>query len=225
MFVKIDHNIPTLERTEHNGVRYYKSLSGELYPSVTTVLSDYNDESLNEWRQRVGEKEASRVSNVAKVRGTAVHSLIERYLNNETLSDREIMGLMPNVKQPFNNIKRELSKITEVHCIEESLYSNDLKLAGTVDCIAVYKDKLSVIDFKTSRRLKKKEDIQSYFLQAAAYGYMFTERTGIPVEDLVIIIGVDGVNFAQVMSKKINDCIDELKERVYNYRKTAELDI
>jgi CRISPR/Cas system-associated exonuclease Cas4 (RecB family) len=218
MFNRIIHNIPILERVEVDGVRYYKAPNQSLYPSVTTVLSDYNEEALKDWKERVGEKEATRVSNVAKTRGSSVHKLIERYLGNEQFSQKEIMSFVPNVKQPFVNIRKELDKFGDVHCIEDHLYSDNLKLAGTVDCIAEYKGILSVIDFKTSRRLKKKEDIRSYFLQATAYAVMFTERTGIEIEDLIIIIGVDGVNFAQVMKEKVANFYDELQDRVIDYR-------
>lgn len=77
--------------------------------------------------------------------------------------------MMPNVKSLFVRMKQELDdKVNNIHCLEDRLFSHELKLAGTVDCIAEYKGVLSVIDFKTSVRLKKKENIGGYFMQGAA---------------------------------------------------------
>ena len=166
------------------------------------------------WRERVGEQEANKISKRATDRGTAVHALIEKYLNNEDVSTQD---LMPNVKNLFVKMKPELAKLNNIHCLEERLFSHELRLAGTVDCIAEHNGVLSVIDFKTANRLKKKEDIGNYFMQGAAYSTMFTEMTGIPIEQVVIIIGVDSANFCQTMKVNPSDHIDELKQFVENY--------
>lgn len=138
-----------------------------------------------EWRARVGEEEANRISSRAAKRGTAIHSLCEDYLygKNPTPSMFD--------QQVFNSLIPHLDKIDNIHALESKLYSDHLQVAGTVDCIAEYEGRLSVIDFKTSRRIKTKEEIPGYFIQTAAYAIAFEERTGIPVSRLVIIMGVD----------------------------------
>lgn len=198
MFNHISHNFPKLLTEEVDGKRLYLAPNGEHYPSVTTVLSDYNKKEIQEWRARVGEEQANKISRQATTRGTSVHKVIEKYLKNEDISKYE---MVPNVKSLFFRMKEELDKkVNNIHCLEDKLYSHTLKLAGTVDCISEYNGELSVIDFKTSVRLKKKENIGNYFMQGAAYSTMFTEMTGLPINKIVILIGVDTANFCQTLT-------------------------
>jgi hypothetical protein len=196
MFNHVSHNFPQLIQENVDGVRRYVTPTGEKYASVTTVLADYGKEGIMEWRKRVGEEKANKISRAATTRGTSVHSVIEKYLKNEDVSDVE---MMPNVKSLFVRMKEELKKIDNIHCLEDRLYSHTLKLAGTVDCIAEHNGVLSVIDFKTSVRLKKKENIGNYFMQGAAYAQMFTEMTSLPITQVIILIGVDTANFCQTL--------------------------
>ena len=196
MFNHVSHNFPQLIQENVDGVRRYVTPTGEKYASVTTVLADYGKEGIMEWRKRVGEEKANKISRAATTRGTSVHSVIEKYLKNEDVSDIE---MMPNVKSLFVRMKEELKKIDNIHCLEDRLYSHTLKLAGTVDCIAEHNGVLSVIDFKTSVRLKKKENIGNYFMQGAAYAQMFTEMTSLPITQVIILIGVDTANFCQTL--------------------------
>lgn len=182
----IHHDIPKLERvTNTDGSRLYQTPSGRAYPSVTTVTGLHSAKSIAQWRARVGNEEANRISGRAAARGTRIHSLCESYLRNEEydvdIFDREL----------FNSISPILGEIDNVHALETPLYSDHLEVAGTVDCIGEFRDKLSVIDFKTSARLKSRDDIHGYFMQCSAYAVAFEERTGIPVSRLVIIMGVD----------------------------------
>ena len=197
-FNHILHLLPTLVREQSEGTRYYVTDDGRKYPSVTTVLADYGKEGIMAWRKRVGDKEADRVSRQATTRGTSVHKMVENYLNNTTPYSDEPL---PNAKSLFVSMKSTLDRINNIHCLESFLFSHELGLAGQVDCIAEFDGVLSVIDFKTSKRLKKKADINSYFMQTSAYAKMFEERTGLKVEQTVIIIGVDSVNFAQVLKE------------------------
>jgi genome maintenance exonuclease 1 len=196
MFNHVPHNFPQLIQENVDGVRRYVTPTGEKYASVTTVLADYGKEGIMEWRKRVGEEKANKISRAATTRGTSVHSVIEKYLKNEDVSDIE---MMPNVKSLFVRMKEELKKIDNIHCLEDRLYSHTLKLAGTVDCIAEHNGVLSVIDFKTSVRLKKKENIGNYFMQCAAYAQMFTEMTSLPITQVIVLIGVDTANFCQTL--------------------------
>jgi len=174
--------------TESTGRRYVTP-EGKKYPSITTVLSILSEDSIREWRARVGEEEANKISHRAASRGTAVHSIIEDYINNKEDYSKKYM---PNVVQDFKRVKDILdSRIGEVYAQEVPLYSDYFKIAGRVDCIAEFDGILSVIDFKTSRKTKKKEWIENYFIQESFYAAAFYERTGIPIKQIVTIISVD----------------------------------
>ena len=214
MFNHVPHEFPKLLQENLDGSRVYVTPTGDKYPSVTTVLSDYGKKELMEWRARVGEEHANKVSRQATTRGTSVHKVIETYLNNDLISQDD---LMPNVKSLYVRMKPELDKLNNIHCLEDRLFSHQLKLAGTVDCIAEYNGVLSVIDFKTSVRLKKKEKIGSYFMQGTAYATMFEEMTGLKIEQIVIMIGVDSANFCQVLKVKPDDYRDELQFYIDKY--------
>ena len=182
----IHHDIGELKRiTNSDGSRLYETPSGKSYPSVTTVTGLLGKAAIIAWRKRVGEAEANRISTAAANRGTRIHTLCESFLKNESVE--------PDMfdHHTWNSILPELSKINNVHALETPLYSDHLEVAGTVDCIAEYDSKLSVIDFKTSKRVKSRDDIHNYFMQCAAYAVAFEERTKIPVGHLVIIMAVD----------------------------------
>lgn len=215
MFNHIQHDFPKITTDNSTGKRLYLTPTGDRYPSVTTVLSEYGKKELLEWRAKVGEEKANEISRKATTRGTGVHKAIERHLLNEEI-DVMRENMMPNVRNLFVKMKTELAKINNIHCLETKLFSHELKLAGQVDCIAEHNGILSVIDFKTSVRLKKKENIANYFMQGVAYGTMFTELTGIPFERVVIIIGVDTANFCQTMIAQGDD-LKFYKEELLKY--------
>ena len=192
MFRHVDHGIELpkiMRKTTESGRKYYTP-EGNAYPSITTVLSIVGKDSIQEWRKRVGEEEANRISGQATTRGTAVHKLAEDYLNNvENWKE----GHMPANLFSFTQIKQILDeRVNNVWFQEEFLYSDKLKCAGQVDCIAEFDGQLSIIDFKTSRKPKKAEWITNYFIQASFYAAAFYERTGIPIKQGVIVIMVDG---------------------------------
>lgn len=91
----------------------------------------------------------------------------------------------------WTTMRKLVDRIDNIHCLETPLYSNFLQTAGTVDCIGEFDGKLSVIDFKTSSRVKGRDDIHNYFEQTAAYAVMFEELTGIPIGRLVILMAID----------------------------------
>lgn len=214
VFNHIRHEFPQLLQENADGKRVYVAPNGERYPSVTTVIADHGKEAILEWRKRVGDDKANEISRKATTRGTSVHKVLEAYLNNEDTSG---FDMMPNVKSLFVRMKQELeSKVNNIHCLESRLFSHELKLAGTVDCIAEYKGVLSVIDFKTSIRLKKKENIGGYFMQGAAYATMFNEMTNLNIEQIVILIGVDTANFCQTLIIK-GDEIHHYRQELQKY--------
>jgi hypothetical protein len=213
MFNHVTHEFPQLLQENTEGRRLYVAPNGEKYASVTTVLSDYGKEGIMQWRKKVGEEKANEISRKATTRGTSVHKVIETFLNNEDISQHD---MMPNVKSLFYRMKPELEKMNNIHCLETRLFSHKLRLAGTVDCIAEHNGVLSVVDFKTSIRLKKKEQIQNYFMQGVAYADMFNEMTGLEVDQIVILIGVDTANFAQTLTVKKNE-MDGHRQELHKY--------
>ena len=188
-----------------NGKRFYVTPGGNKYPSVTTITSQYNKQSIMEWRKRVGEEEANRISSKAAGRGTRVHTMCENYLNNQ---EDYLQKQMPDAIVMFKTLQPLLNEyVNNIHALEVPLYSDYLRTAGRVDCIAEFDGTISVIDFKTSSKPKEDKWIQNYYMQCSAYAVMFEERTGIPVPRIVVMIAVDGEK-AQIFVKKRNDYID-----------------
>ena len=187
--VGIDLGYEDLEAITTDKGRRYVMADGSHYPSITTVLSILSEDGIAAWRKRVGHEEADKISFRASTRGTAVHEIIERYIDNkEDYRD----GFMPNVVSDFFSIKPILdSRIGKVYAQEVPLYSDYLGVAGRVDCVAEFDGQLSIIDFKTSRRFKSRNHVTNYFQQEAFYAIAWEERTGIPITQLVTLIVVD----------------------------------
>ena len=189
MFNHIDLNLPSLERETIDGVRYYKVPNQEdliRLVSITSVTSHFNKEIFVKWRKRVGEEEANRITKKATSRGTDMHTLVEHHLKNEDLPK-----VQPISDFLFKISKSTLDNINNIHALESSLYSKELGIAGTVDCIAEYEGELAIIDFKTSAKPKPEDWIEHYFVQCMAYGCMLYEMTGIMVKKLVIIMACE----------------------------------
>lgn len=194
--------------------RTYKTPEGINLPSITTVLSILSRESIAKWRKKVGEEEANKISYRASTRGTAVHEIIEKYIDNDP--DYRT-GYNPDIIQSFLDVKPILdSRIGKVYAQEAPLYSTHLGVAGRVDCVAEFDGKLSIIDFKTSRKPKKTEWIKSYFMQESAYAIMWEERTRIPIVQLVTIISVDN-NEPQVFVEHRDNWVRPLKDTITQY--------
>ena len=196
-------------RTENkNGKRHYVTPEGELYPSITTILGEFSKASIQEWRKRVGETEANKISGKASRRGTSVHSVCESYIKNE---DGYFDGQTPNIIELFKTIEPFLERIDNVHGVELGLYSDHFGVAGRTDLIAEFDGVLSVIDYKTSNKIKKKEWCESYFAQCAFYGIAYEELTKIPVPQVVVIIAVDS-DLPQLFVENRDDWVDKIWE-------------
>jgi genome maintenance exonuclease 1 len=197
-------------------IRLYETPEGKRYPSVTTVLGKMMDKSaLETWRKRVGEEEASRVSARASTRGTNVHTMCENYVLGN-----DIDASMPHNMMMFNQIKKVLDeKVDMVRATECTLFSDHLKLAGSCDLIANYDGRLSIIDYKTSAKRKRKDWIEGYFLQASLYSYMLWEMTDILVKDIVIIIGVDDSLESQIFIERPQRYLEKAVDLVRSYHK------
>ena len=209
--------IDELDVVEENGQRLYVTPSGLRYPSITTVLGVRSKASLAKWRKNVGEEEANRISARASSRGTRIHKMCEDYLNNVLHESIEKYGYSDRLM--FDSMRSVFDEhIGKVRVQEASLYSDFMRVAGRVDCIAEFGGKLSVIDFKTAAKPKEERYIENYFMQTAGYAVMFEERTGIPISRLVVIIGVDDHD-TQVFVKKRDDYIEEFMEVRSEYKK------
>ena len=184
MFTHIDLKLPKLSRESIDGVRYY-NIGGEnkKLVSITSVISHYSKEKFAKWRKRVGEEEANRITKRSTNRGTDTHTLIENYLLNEELPE-----VQPISEMLFKLAKPSLNRINNIHCLESSLYSEILGVAGSVDTIGEFDGELAVIDYKTSAKPKPREWIEGYFVQTMFYGMALYEMTGISVKKLVIIM-------------------------------------
>jgi hypothetical protein len=189
MFNHVDIDLPQLERETIDGVRYYKVPDNDeliRLVSITSVTSHFNKEIFVKWRKKVGEEKANQITKRATSRGTDMHTLVEHHLKNEGLPK-----VQPISDFLFKISKGTLKNINNIHTLEGSLYSKELGIAGTVDCIAEYNGELAIIDFKTSAKPKPREWIEHYFVQCMAYGCMLYELTGISVKKLVIIMACE----------------------------------
>ena len=221
MFDHVDLDLQPLEREHIDGVRYYKIPDeDELVKmvSITSVTSHFNKEIFINWRKRVGNEEADKITKAATGRGTDMHTLTEHYLKNEDLPEvRPISDFL------FKIAKGKLNKINNIYALEGPLYSKELGVAGTVDCIAEYDGELAIIDFKTSKKPKPRNWIEHYFVQCMAYGCMLYEMKGISIKKLVIIMACengecviyeerDKAKYIKLLGKYINKFVKDKLE-------------
>lgn len=221
--VKIEGLDYDLESVTTEKGRVYKTPGGKFYPSITTVLSHSSDKSfLEEWRKRIGEQEANKITKKSSDRGTKLHEVCEKYLLNG-LSEMKIRMMMPDIKDFFMQLKPHIDEnVGNVYGLELPLYSDKLKLAGRTDCIAVWNNKVSVVDYKNSRKEKKEEWIQGYFVQCTAYALMFEERTGIPIEQIVVAIANEE-GTPQIFVREKSKYVQELQSYIERYWANEEI--
>ena len=215
MFNHVPIEVGKLVQVNSKAGRYYETPSGAKYPSVTSVTKLHSQASILAWKERVGEEEAGRISRRALGRGNKIHSLAEKYLLNEGDCSDDFS------KADFGQMIPFLDNINNIRCLETKLYSDHLKVAGTADCIAEYEGKLTVIDFKTSAKMKKREWVKDYFMQCSAYAVMYEERTGTPIERMLLIINVEDQGI-QLLDAKRDDYIEDFLDLRKTYRKMKE---
>lgn len=205
-----------VSETKESG-RKYATPTGERYPSITTILDATKDKSfLIEWRKRIGESEANKITQKSANRGTKLHSVCEQYLLNE-LNDFKIKTMMPDIKDFFLQLRPFIdSNIGDVYGLEQALYSHELKTAGRTDCIAEWNGKLSIVDYKNSRREKTEEMIEGYFVQCTAYALMFEEITARPINQIVVLIASEEGK-PQVFVKEKQPYVSKLKHLIERY--------
>lgn len=202
--------LPKMSTVNIDGTRYYVTPQGNRYQSVTTLTGKLNAKEIQEWRQRVGEEKANKISTRAANRGTSMHKMVENYLHNRPLNLQEENN--PLNKEMFVKIKPLVDRLDNIKIIEGAMYSDELELAGTTDCVAEYNGDLAVIDFKTSTRMKKKENVKNYWMQGAAYGKMYHEHYGVAPKSVILMISVETAGFAQIMIEPYEKCLEMLIE-------------
>ena len=179
MFDHVELEFEELKSTTTSGSRVYETPDGT-FPSITTVLGRKKAQFFKEWRARIGEEEANKITTQATRRGTKVHKVVD------------FEDSLPHVREMFNTIKPHLDKnLDNIAGIEIPLWSKQLGVAGRCDCVADWKGQKAILDWKTSGKLKKREWVEEYFLQTTAYSIMFEERTKIPINNIVIVIAVE----------------------------------
>lgn len=209
-------NYPDISSETIEGMRIYVVPPASYYPSITTVLGhtmpQQKRDSLEQWKKSIGEQRAREISETATTNGTAVHLLAERYVKKQPIIETgEVFN--DHVIKLFNALKTKLNKIQEVWGQEVALFSNKIGVAGRCDCIAYYKGKPSIIDYKTSSKIKDKNDIEDYYLQLCAYAIMHNEMFGTDITQGVVLMTSDG-GFPQEFLVDLNDYVSPLQQRV-----------
>lgn len=196
--------LPRLEipRVEEDGKRYYVTPNGDRYRSVTTILSQLSKQGIEEWRARIGEEEATKITTKAATRGTKLHTMMEDYVAND---EDFALNKMPTTTSLFLDIQPYVDKnVDEVYGIEYPLFSDRLRAAGTSDLICKYAGRVTILDYKTSSKRKRESWIENYFVQSTAYAMMVKERYDLDVEQIVILIAVAD-DLPQVFVKDPNE--------------------
>ena len=223
MFNHIQISLPEVTTETINRKRFYVTPEGEKYPSITTVLSTRKKEGLFEWRKRVGNDVANYVARTSASRGTKVHHMCEDYLNNEFDEEKHKKDFLPFCL--FNQLKDQaLCNLNNIYAQEAGLYSDKYKVAGRVDCVAEYKDTLSIIDFKTSTRERSDDWNENYYIQGSAYAEMFEERTEMKIDQVVILVVTEDGTVQEFVKSK-QDYLPMLEESINAWSKSNETPI
>ena len=223
MFNHVQISLPEVTTETINRKRFYVTPEGNKYPSITTVLSTRKKEGLFEWRKRVGNDVANYVARTSASRGTKVHHMCEDYLNNEFDEEKHRKDFLPFCL--FNQLKDQaLCNLNNIYAQEAGLYSDKYKVAGRVDCVAEYKDTLSIIDFKTSTRERSDDWNENYYIQGSAYAEMFEERTKIKIDQVVILVVTEDGTVQEFVKNK-QDYLPMLEASINAWSKSNETPI
>lgn len=218
MFNHVDTITPyNINTVENEKGRFYVTPEGKHYPSITTILGAGEKPWLTEWRESMGQERADAEMKRAADRGTAVHDMVEKYLDNDP--DPTNGHHIKNVVE-FKTLRMYLRRINNIVTQESPLWSDTMRVAGRVDCIGEFDGKLSLIDFKTSTNEKKSDQIQDYYLQTTAYALMFQELYGIQIDNLVIIMSVEKGPMPLLFQERVDPYIEPLIKRINKFHKT-----
>ena len=228
MFELKENGIPDLNTKNIDGKRHYlvpDPRTGEestlAYPSITTLLGWYSAPGIAQWRKKVGADEANKITTQAARRGTTVHKIVEDYITNKVTEDY-LHDLMPTYKSDFLKFQKIIdSSIGTIHGIEMALWSHRYHVAGRTDCIAEWNGELSVLDWKTSRRVKERKYIENYFLQGTFYAMAYEEITGEKVK-LLNIVMVPENDPTIIFTEKVDDWREKLQHKVSKWYKEVK---
>ena len=228
MFVIEENGIPDLNTKNIDGKRHYlvpDPRSGEesalAYPSITTLLGWYSGFGIQKWRDKVGHEEANKITRQAASRGTAVHKIIEDYITNQ-LSEDNLRSVMPTYHAAVLKFQKLIDEnLGTIYGIETALWSHEYHVAGRSDCIAEWDGKMSIVDWKTSRKVKKREHVENYFLQGTFYACAYTELTGTEVDYLNIVMVPENEE-PVIFTENIHDWKDLLYKRVTKWYKEVK---
>ena len=216
MYTKPEIELAEISTKTIDKKRYYVTPEGNKFISITTLLGHFKQKSIAQWIKRVGEKEANRITAESSSNGTRMHSGLELYLDGK---DHKQYVETQEEQNQFDCIKNHLdSYLEETWYQEVPLYSNQLGVAGRVDLIGLYDGAPAIIDFKTSRKWKKKEWIEDYFMQATFYSMAFFELTGYPIKDIAILISVNKGQDFQVFHEKVGNWMKPLHSKIKEYK-------
>ena len=219
LFNHIQIDFQQAELIEKENGHYYQTPKGDVFPSITTMLkktmSAEKQQGLQSWKEQ--ETAAEHITRESSLIGTQTHKLIENHLNGVTQTDEVRLLSVAH----FNNLIPFLQKINDIHGTELRLYSNEMKLAGTSDCIAKYDGELSIIDYKTKRSNQQEEWMTDHFIQGTAYSEMFRELTGIEVKQVVILVSSEK-NTRMEFVKRADEYKDLLTQRLNQFYEIIE---
>ena len=217
MQMQIERNMTFLHKPNQKLIEASKIISEKKsYLSVTGLTGKESAEGLLEWRKRVGDEVADRMMREGAERGTTIHKFCEMYLQNEPI-------LIPENKiseyYTFKAMKPELNNLNNIWGLEIPMWSDEYRLKGRCDCIAEYKTDLAMIDFKTSKKPKKREWLGGYFVQATAYVQMVKEQTGIDIKNKILMLGITNYNQCTIIQDKPENLIKELNRMNNEFNK------
>lgn len=210
-------DITTIKQVNANGKRHYETPAGPLV-SITTVIHHFTPDGIKQWRENMGEDVANYIMRTSSIRGTRVHKLVDSFLSNESLANitREYgvtaVGL-------FNLMRPALERISNIVAVEKRVYSTDpaIMVAGTTDCVADYEGILSIIDFKTSSKMRDQDTIDSWMIQATFYALAWECLTGQKISQLVIICATEDGQ-TEVFKSEPSEYVERLKKLIADYR-------
>src|SRR5690349_16190644 len=170
LFTHIPHpevKRPFVKMLDRSDCHFYQTESGAIYPSITTVIKTFSKTGIDIWRNKIGWENADRISKESTDVGTMLHEMIEHFLNNKynynVVPSSEVKHTFAIAPWDlFSAMKPALADINNIHATEMKLFSDEMGLAGTVDCVAEYEGVLSIIDFKNSRKPKTKSKVKNY---------------------------------------------------------------
>lgn len=204
-----------VDKTDGGEFRIYHTPDGD-YPSVTSVLGYGEDHSwLDDWRARIGAEKADEISERSRDRGSAMHDLLERAVRRESLAcpDGESIIMARALAS------RVWPRVGEYLGVEAALWSNRLRVAGRTDGIVTWDGRPAILDYKNARRVKKRDDVHGYFLQATIYAMMLFERTGLRCQDIVVAIACAEADLGKVVvfEEKTADWIDPALNKIRSF--------